>query len=148
MITATPTTIFTLRNVANADLRAWLVEHVACPEALAWLGERDLRMALAECPDGSWITWYVRELNPDWWDQYAAAVKPLWDQYVAAEKALRDRYYAALKPLWDQYVAAVKPLWDQYVAAVKPLWDQYAAAEKALRDRYYAALKALFVVVD
>ena len=40
-------------------LRAHLESLNACPDALAWVGDRDLATAWSECPRGDWLLWYA-----------------------------------------------------------------------------------------
>ena len=86
---------FFLLNVNNEELRDFLYENSACHEAQDWLGERNLRVALAECPNPTWINWYIVHLNPSWVKEYEILVVPLredwWDQ---AGFAAHDLKYA------------------------------------------------------
>ena len=44
---------------SNAELRKWLVERNVCPEALEWLGDRDLAAAWQECAVPEWMLWLL-----------------------------------------------------------------------------------------
>jgi hypothetical protein len=45
---------------SNAELRKWLVERNVFPEALEWLGDRDIATAWAECPNPKWMMFVLR----------------------------------------------------------------------------------------
>lgn len=40
-------------------LRAFLVAHNACEDALSWIGDRDLASAWAECQRSDWMLWFM-----------------------------------------------------------------------------------------
>jgi hypothetical protein len=44
-------------TMTNSELKTWLVERNACEPALAWLGDRDLATAWAECESPGWMLW-------------------------------------------------------------------------------------------
>jgi hypothetical protein len=46
-------------------LQQQLVNLQACPEARAWVGERDLATAWAECERADWMLWFASKLGVD-----------------------------------------------------------------------------------
>jgi len=51
-----------MRNVSNATLLKIMSEYGACTPSIEWVGERNLKQALAECENVDWLWWAFAEL--------------------------------------------------------------------------------------
>lgn len=47
------------------SLRSRLADLHACADAIAWVGDRDLAAAWAECPRGDWMLWLASRMGVD-----------------------------------------------------------------------------------
>lgn len=67
-----------MKNLTNRDFLNLLNGLDACPEAVAWVEERDLRAAWQECPRADWMLWLLGKMaGKEGWPtraQVAAAV--------------------------------------------------------------------------
>jgi len=50
-------------NKLNTTLKQRLQDLRACPEAIEWVGDKDLESAWAECPRGDWMLWLAGQVE-------------------------------------------------------------------------------------
>ena len=113
----------------------------ACPEAVAWVGDRTLQQAWTECERGDWMAWLTSHLRLDSRKAAADIAELVWhlvepDSQLACAWAIDCARRAADEVEMDAAGAAVGATGDAVGAAA---WDTGAAAWAAAWDTGAAA---------
>lgn len=111
-----------LMNMTNAQLLSFCEDHEACKEGRAWVKDRDLKRALADCPRPEWIEWFIGKLDTS----MAQPGKDLLnDYYEATETAYRQHARAARKAV-GQRNAILGEAAARYNLKTNAIYDEYA----------------------
>ena len=78
-----------------------------CPSALKWLGDRSASQAWAECPKGSWLTWWLDRVNYPRTEALAAAWRAR-DEAVDAALRAQDEAVEAAERAHDEALDAAE----------------------------------------
>ena len=106
----------------------------ACSSAVAWIGDRDMRTAIAECPTWDWTEWALDTL-------IGRKGFPSKAEYDAFRAPLNADYEAKRAPLDADYEAKRAPLDADYRAKRDALDADYRAKRDALDADYRNAIK-------
>jgi hypothetical protein len=130
------------------SFRQQLIDLGACEEGLAWVGERTIEQAVAECERGDWLEWLVVKFGL--WTmachQARRAYAEVYDQarraYAEAYDQARRAYAEAYAPAWRALVEACAQARRAYAEALRAAMPDLAAQVRAALEAREARREA------
>ena len=133
----------------KTKLQELLEQHSACSDAVAWVGEREMKRAWAECQRGDWMLWICAKIGIDRKVVVLAAC-------ACARTALKHVEAGETRPLkaietaeaWCRGEATIEEVRDAAAFAANAAAFAANAAAYAAAYAAYAAADAAYAAAD
>jgi cell division septum initiation protein DivIVA len=125
--------------------QAYLESLNACPEARAWVGERTLTQAVAQCTRRDWLEWLAMAQHRA---EYDRATAPHRAEFERAKAPHWAEYQRAKAQHLAEYDRAVAPHRAEYQRATAPHLAEYERAKAAARGADLDTLRAMITIPE
>jgi hypothetical protein len=96
-----------IKNMTNAEFKAWMVANEACQPAQSWVGGRSLKSAWGECRSFHWMAWFALHFATP--DVFSAAQRAA---YAAGDAYRKSKSNPTQNEFWTKQRAAFRQYFE------------------------------------